>query len=80
MVWEAEKEMAWDEERRRHPMSTRGGGHRGNVFILLQYIDDVNSVRIGKEKPMDEALGKQVGTTVNSGIGRKTGRIRYTWG
>jgi len=50
--------MKRKEEESRHQMDTRSGRSRKDVFIPLQYIDDVNSVRVGKEKQMDEALEK----------------------
>jgi len=58
MVWKAEKEEKRREEESRHGMETRGGGaRRENMFIPLFYIDDVNSIRVGSQKKMDEALG-----------------------
>jgi len=39
-------------------MNTKGGrpGAVDGRFIPLSYIDDVNSVRVGKAKPMDDVL------------------------
>jgi len=56
------------EDARRHKMNLRGkqktehkdgetgGGSGRGSFIPLSYIDDINSVRVGKPKPMDEVL------------------------
>jgi len=47
------------EEETRHKMSTRGEPgrtKRGDTFIPLSYIDDVNSIRVGNPRQMDEVL------------------------
>jgi len=57
MVWKAEKKLRETEEERRHKMETRGKKQeRERTFIPLSYIDDVNSVRVGGPRKMDEAL------------------------
>ena len=59
MVWKAEREMERIEEERRHKMNTRGesgGIRRGGTFNPLSYIDDVNSVRVGNPRQMDQVL------------------------
>ena len=57
MVWKAEKKLRETEEERRHKMETRGKKQeRERTFIPLSYIDDVNSVRVGGPRQMDEAL------------------------
>ena len=62
VLWEAEREPAQKEDDARHRMVTRGRNlgvdRHKDRFIPLSYIDDINSVRVGKEKPMDEALEK----------------------
>lgn len=70
MVWEAEKEMAATEEVK-HQMNTRNGGHSRDIFIPLQYINDVNSVRVGKEGPM----GREGGTDGRS-LGKSSRKIQ----
>jgi len=46
------------QEMRRHKMNTRSGKGEGGgrTWVPLSYIDDVNSVRVGKTDLMDEAL------------------------
>ena len=58
MVWEAERLLKEKQEMRRHKMNTRSGKGEGGgrTWVPLSYIDDVNSVRVGKTDLMDEAL------------------------
>jgi len=60
VVWEAGKELDKLEANRRR--SSRKEGEKGNTrdrdFIPLSYIDDVNSVRVGRVANMDKALGE----------------------
>ena len=57
MVWKAEELLREAEEGRRHKIDTRGKQQgEEKMFIPLSYIDDVNSVRVGKPGPMDVAL------------------------
>ena len=59
VVWKAEEELDELEGRRRSSkrVKARGGGPgTRRDFIPLSYIDDVNSVRVGKVTNMDRAL------------------------
>lgn len=82
MVWQAEKTLGEREkaERKTHGMTTRTG--RGDpalkTFIPISYIDDVNSVRVGKPGPMDEVWRRRQQNTGSSGTGQRTGKTTYT--
>jgi len=57
MVWRAEEAMREKDKKRGRSTRGEGGSQRGDTgFIPLSYIDEINSVRVGKEKPMDEVL------------------------
>ena len=61
MVRRVERELRKTEEERRHKMVTRGKeARREGTFIPLSYIDDVNSIRVGGSRQMDEALESAV--------------------